>query len=173
MLDSIAYPDLAPPRPTFVPPLDIAREQARRTLDEANALDAATTDQLNVAGSFGALRESLRQLLAALDAEDAKGTPTLEDGPRTLTVRICDRGAGRDYVGVTIRTVTIPANCPVCGGPRGVDADGNATVRNHNFSEDGDWYSVDRWSNPCGHSDMYADVLREARAYAGGGGRHA
>lgn len=76
----------------------------------------------------------------------------------TMTVRVCDRGSGRDYVGVRIRTVTVSDRCPSCGGPRGVD-----TIRNHNFHEDGDWLSVDRWTNPCGHVDMYDAVLREAR----------
>lgn len=78
--------------------------------------------------------------------------------PDRMTVRVCDRGDGREYVGVCIVTVTISTLCPVCGGPRGWD-----TVRNHNFHEDGEWLSVDRWTNPCGHLDMYAAVLREAR----------
>ncbi|MEU7092939.1 hypothetical protein [Kitasatospora aureofaciens] len=78
--------------------------------------------------------------------------------PDRMTVRICDRGDGRDYVGVRIVSVTISTRCAVCGGPRGWD-----TVRNHNFHEDGDWYAVDRWTNPCGHIDMYAAVLTEAR----------
>ncbi|MFG3510197.1 hypothetical protein ACGF5F_32395 [Streptomyces sp. NPDC047821] len=81
--------------------------------------------------------------------------------PITMTVRVCDRGTGRGYVGVAIRTVTIAATCPQCGGPRGTD-----TVRNHNFHEDGEWLSVDRWTNPCGHVDMYSAVLREARLKA-------
>ncbi|MEZ3180349.1 hypothetical protein KYY02_17140 [Streptomyces pimonensis] len=76
----------------------------------------------------------------------------------TITVRVCDRGTGRDYVGVRIRKVTISDRCPQCGGPRGVD-----TIRNHNFHEDGEWLSVDRWTNPCGHIDMYSAVLVEAR----------
>jgi DNA-binding NarL/FixJ family response regulator len=79
---------------------------------------------------------------------------------KTMTVRVCDRGEGREYVGVTVRAVTIPVVCPKCGGPRGVD-----TVRTQRFCEDGEWYSVDRWDNPCGHVDMYADVLCEARAF--------
>ncbi|MFE7954443.1 hypothetical protein [Streptomyces sp. NPDC057413] len=81
-----------------------------------------------------------------------------------MTVRVCDRGEGRSYVGVTIRTVTVPATCPQCGGPRGAD-----TVNAWRFCEDGEWYTVDRWTNPCGHVDMYAAVLREARAITEGG----
>ena len=156
------------PRPTalsaFVPPLDIAREQARRILDEANALDLDTAAVGTVAVAFGGLCESLRQVLAALDADDTKAPLEAEQAPLTMTVRVCDRGTGRSHVGVTIRTVTISAICPVCGGPRGVD-----TVRNHNFHEDGEWLSVDRWQNPCGHVDNYADVLRETRGYSQNG----
>jgi hypothetical protein len=70
MQSSIAHTELVPQRPTFVPPLDIAREQARHILAEANALDVDTTPGNIVAGMFGALEESLRQVLAALDAED-------------------------------------------------------------------------------------------------------
>ncbi|MFJ7963202.1 hypothetical protein [Streptomyces sp. NPDC096324] len=76
---------------------------------------------------------------------------------------MCDRGAGREYVGVRIQKVTISDRCPTCGGPRGVTDDGESTVRNHNFHEDGDWLSVDTWKNPCGHVDMYSAVLREDR----------
>ncbi|WNI20316.1 hypothetical protein [Actinacidiphila sp. ITFR-21] len=79
--------------------------------------------------------------------------------PETMAVRVCDRGPGPGYSGVCIVTVTVRALCPTCGGPRGVD-----TVRNHRFHEDGDWYSVDVWDNPCGHVDSYAVVLREARS---------
>ncbi|MGW1796857.1 hypothetical protein ACWCQN_12810 [Streptomyces sp. NPDC001984] len=72
MRSSIAHTDRMPPRPTFVPPLDIAREHARRTLAEANALDLEKTDPLIVAGQFGALQESLRQVLGALNVEDGR-----------------------------------------------------------------------------------------------------
>lgn len=91
-----------------------------------------------------------------------------EQQRKTLSVRVCDRGTGREFVGVTIRRATIEARCPQCGGPRGVDIDGQSTVRNHNFHEDGEWLSVDVWTNPCGHVDMYEAVLAEARAAEGG-----
>jgi len=78
--------------------------------------------------------------------------------PDTMTVRVCNRGDGPGYSGVQIATVTVSTRCPLCGGPRGFD-----TVRNHNFAEDGEYLSVDRWRNPCGHADMYEAVLREAR----------
>ncbi|WP_406168989.1 hypothetical protein [Streptomyces sp. NBC_00996] len=168
MQTSIAHTDRPPTLSAFVPPLDIARVQARRTLTEAMALDLETADSLTVAGEFGAVRESLRQVLAALDADDAQEAPEPDDALATMTVRVCDRGTGPSYVGVTIRTVTVPAVCPVCGGPRGVDS-----LRSEQLPEDGEWYTVSRWENPCGHVDLYADVLREARAYAGFGERDA
>ncbi|MGW6911501.1 hypothetical protein [Streptomyces sp. NPDC054940] len=59
-------------QPTFVPPLHIAREQARIYLDRASALDLDTAPVGDVYGSHGALQESLRQVLAALDAEEAR-----------------------------------------------------------------------------------------------------
>ncbi|MFF3847979.1 hypothetical protein [Streptomyces sp. NPDC002328] len=72
MHTSIAYTDLAPTRPAFVPPLDIARAQARHVLDEANALDLDVVDSFVIAREFGGLCEVLRQVLAALDAEDGR-----------------------------------------------------------------------------------------------------
>jgi hypothetical protein len=55
-----------------------------------------------------------------------------------------------------LRTVSIPDRCPVCDGPRG-----EPTKRR--FYEDGVWFDVDCWANPCGHIDLYADVLNESR----------
>ncbi|MFG2404186.1 hypothetical protein ACGFR8_07580 [Streptomyces brevispora] len=78
--------------------------------------------------------------------------------PDRMTVRVCDRGSGREYVGVRVVTLTISTLCPTCGGPRGWDV-----VRHNRFCEDGEWYSVDQWDNPCGHMDLYAAILREAR----------
>ncbi|MFF4388511.1 hypothetical protein ACFY0G_17290 [Streptomyces sp. NPDC001552] len=80
--------------------------------------------------------------------------PDLQPRPKTMTYRICDRGSGRGYEGVRIVTVTVAATCPQCGGPRG---EASAS----RFSEDGAWYTVDRWSNPCGHTDLYENVLAE------------
>lgn len=73
-----------------------------------------------------------------------------------MKVRVVDRGTSRSYEGVKIRTVAIQRSCPKCGGPRG-------EVYSHRFCEDGAWYDCDRWDNPCGHVDMYTDVLIEAR----------
>lgn len=72
MSTSIAHTDLAVPRPTFAPPLDIARAQARRVLNEANALDLETADSFALAAEFGGVCEVLRQVLAALDAEERR-----------------------------------------------------------------------------------------------------
>ncbi len=52
--------------------------------------------------------------------------------------------------------VEIGENCPVCGGPRGEPYP-------YNFHEDGEWLTVDRWDNTCGHVDHYQDVYKEAQ----------
>lgn len=72
MQTSIAYHERPPALSAFVPPLDIARTLARQALDEANALDLTTTDSFTLAREFGGVCESLRQVLAALDAEDGR-----------------------------------------------------------------------------------------------------
>jgi hypothetical protein len=79
----------------------------------------------------------------------------------TMTVRVTDREAqarawgSPGYSDPIFRTVTISDRCATCGGPRG-------EVYTHNFHEDGGWYYVDRWNNPCGHIDTYTAVLAEA-----------
>jgi hypothetical protein len=73
----------------------------------------------------------------------------------TMTVRVIDRGTSRSYEGLRIRQVNISAYCLKDGQRRG-------EPRGHHFSEDGEWYTCDRWTNPCGHVDMYDDVLVEA-----------
>ncbi len=71
-----------------------------------------------------------------------------------LSVRVADRSASP--VGhARIRTVAIDATCPRCGAMRGIPY-------SHNFHDDGDWLSCDRWDNPCGHIDTYAAALAEA-----------
>jgi len=57
-------------------------------------------------------------------------------------------------------TVEISDNCPICGGKRGIP-------HSYNFCEDGEWFNVDRWDNPCGHIDKYGDVIRESRKQEG------
>lgn len=80
-----------------------------------------------------------------------------------MIVRVRDRAAespwGSGPINPIVRTVTIPATCPRCGGPRGA-------ATNLNQIDDGAHYSVDTWSNDCGHVDIYADVVKEARAFA-------
>lgn len=62
------------------------------------------------------------------------------------------------YDGAGVVTVTVNTRCPVCGGPRGWD-----TVQAYTFRHDGERHSVDRWTNPCGHVDVYEAVLQESR----------
>jgi hypothetical protein len=81
----------------------------------------------------------------------------------TMTVRVRDRSAesawGSGPVNPIVRSIEISANCPVCGGPRGVPS-------NLNQCDDGAYYSVDVWTNDCGHTDYYVAVVREARELA-------
>lgn len=67
-----------------------------------------------------------------------------------------DGGDGWQYGPMT---VAIPDTCPECGGPRGKPF-------SHTFHEGGEWFTVDRWTNPCGHVDKYAQVYREAKLLA-------
>lgn len=81
---------------------------------------------------------------------------------RTMTVTVFDRAEeertwGTRAGGPILRTVTVPATCPRCGGPRG-------DVREQRQHDDGEWVSVSRWENPCGHVDGYRAVLAEADA---------
>jgi len=65
-------------------------------------------------------------------------------------------GDGWTYYPVT---VTISAFCPVCRQPRG-------EPHPYHFCEDGEWFTVDCWENPCGHADLYKNCLIES-GYAG------
>ena len=78
-----------------------------------------------------------------------------------MTVRVPDR-SGWGTPGaplIVVRCLRISRSCPVCAGPRG-----NAYP--FTFFDDGDWYHVDRWDNPCGHLDLYSNVLTEVAAAA-------
>ena len=85
---------------------------------------------------------------------------------KKMKVTVADRFAqtqawGRGVGGrPPLRTVEISTKCPVCGGPRGEPTFSR-------FHEDGDWYDVSTWDNPCGHLDRYAKVLIEAGVYTG------
>ncbi len=86
--------------------------------------------------------------------------PSIESAD-TMTVTIRDRSAeapwGSGFISPKTRTVTISAFCPRCGGRRG-------EPRGLNQCDDGAWYWVQVWDNPCGHVDMYADVAVEAKS---------
>jgi len=81
----------------------------------------------------------------------------------TMTVTVRDRsreapwGSGPTYP--VTRKITISAFCPVCGEHRG-------EPQGLNQCDDGAYYWVQVWVNPCGHRDMYADVVNEALAMA-------
>lgn len=82
----------------------------------------------------------------------------------TMQVTVRDRSteAAWGSSGLTtphLRTVTISARCPVCDGPRGVPTGLNSC-------DDGAFYWVQVWDNPCGHVDQYAAVMTEAAALA-------
>ena len=64
-----------------------------------------------------------------------------------------DGGDGWTYHAITVE---IADTCPVCGGSRG-------KPHRKQYCEDGEWYTVDTWTNPCGHLDRYPDVIREYR----------
>ena len=73
----------------------------------------------------------------------------------TVTIRV---GGATWYPRLVI--VRISKCCPVCGGPRG-----EPVARQ--YCEDGEFYTVDNWTNCCGHLDKYDDVYREAKAAGG------
>ena len=82
----------------------------------------------------------------------------------TMTVTIRDRSAesawGSGLTQPVTRKVTISAFCPLDGQRRG-------EPRGLNQCDDGAHYWVQVWDNPCGHTDMYAAVVKEARARDG------
>lgn len=55
--------------------------------------------------------------------------------------------------------ITISDNCPECDAPRGVP-------QGRNSCDDGAYYWVQVWENPCGHSDSYPAALAEAKTMA-------
>ena len=64
-----------------------------------------------------------------------------------------DGGDGWTYYPMIIE---IADTCPVCGEKRGVP-------RPYRFYEDGEWFTVSQWNNPCGHLDNYGDCYRESK----------
>lgn len=83
--------------------------------------------------------------------------PTIQVKVRDHETESARWGYGRG--GPIVRKVVIPAICPQCGGPRG-------KVRGMNGCDDGDYYHVNVWDNPCGHNDWYHNVLVEAGYHA-------
>lgn len=90
------------------------------------------------------------------------------DDNETITVIVRDHAAEAAAWGHSsgpwspaIRTVEISAFCQVegCGQRRG-------EVRGFNGCEDGAYYHVNVWQNPCHHVDYYADVIKEAKELA-------
>lgn len=51
-------------------------------------------------------------------------------------------------------TVTIADDCPKCGCKRG-------KPYYYRFCEDGEWFEVEKWENPCGHIDTYKECFFE------------
>jgi hypothetical protein len=78
-----------------------------------------------------------------------------------MHVRVPDRDTtwGSSGPAVVVRSVAIARRCPTCGGPRG-------HAYPFRFPEDGEWFTVDRWDNPCGHLDLYTSVLAEVAVTA-------
>ena len=81
----------------------------------------------------------------------------------SMKVTIPDRAKQRQMWGspglnhVPMQTLEVSDKCPRCGGPRGEPFD-------YRFCEDGDWYTVSKWANPCGHIDHYSDVIQQEGA---------
>lgn len=79
----------------------------------------------------------------------------------TMTVTVRDRSAespwGSGPINPAVRTITISPFCSVCGERRG-------EPQGLNQCDDGAYYWVQVWVNPCGHTDMYADVVKESAA---------
>jgi hypothetical protein len=78
--------------------------------------------------------------------------------PDRMTVRIPAGIGTTELVELGVLTVSILPFCQVCGGPRGWDR-----VQPVEMPLQARTLVVDRWVNPCGHGDVYADVLEEAR----------
>lgn len=56
------------------------------------------------------------------------------------------------------KTIEISNLCPICGEKRGIPYQ-------FRFHEDGEWFVVNKWDNPCGHIDSYKNCLLEAGIY--------
>ena len=72
-----------------------------------------------------------------------------------VTVMYRNKWFGGDGWTYYPKTIEIGDLCPVCGGFRGKPYP-------YVFCEDGEFITVDKWDNPCGHVDTYKDCLIEA-----------
>lgn len=100
-----------------------------------------------------ALTAAVEQLRQAVRLESS-----LPQQVPLMNVRVLDRGSHVNSV-TAVRTVTIPATCPTCDGPRGQEL---VELRTYVH---GTAMVYDQWVNPCGHVDSYAAVLVEARRF--------
>lgn len=82
---------------------------------------------------------------------------------RYRTVRVPNESGPEDG-GIPVIPVRVAWVCPTCGEPRG---EPTMTTRLH----DGAGLQVHTWLNPCGHLDLYEDVIREAARNAAISGR--
>lgn len=88
----------------------------------------------------------------------------LDPAAGVMNVRVPDRDANWGIPGapaIVVRCVVIPRRCPACGGPRGNAHPVHIQDTPVNLS----W---DRWDNPCGHLDLFRDVIAEAAALTSG-----
>ena len=84
----------------------------------------------------------------------------IDNDKDTMTVTVRDRSSETPWgIGLTTpvtKTITFSASCPCCGEQRGEPFGINSC-------DDGAFYWVQGWNNPCGHLDTYVAVLEEAR----------
>lgn len=142
--------------------LDNPARTARRTLRVDGLEDAGALGTAAICTVVAAYNQETGEITApgrvvSIKVDSLHATPSGKGyhlATAAMTVRVADRRTSP--VGhATVRTVTIAAVCPTCAAPRGVPA-------NHNFHDDGEWLSCDKWENPCGHVDRYDAVLVEA-----------
>ncbi|MEZ7004975.1 hypothetical protein [Streptomyces sp. AD55] len=131
-------------------PLKSARAMAAR-------IRRAQIDAYDPAGAFEAYAETCQDGHTVWTRYIGDGQ-TVTPLPDTMTVNVRTQGDGPRLGCAALVTVTVRARCPKCGGPRGVD-----TVKPEHFRIGDLVYAADAWTNPCGHVDLHADLIVEAR----------